>query len=91
MKSKPESTVEKLKAFIRQPYAWPGGYPLYLITADGAALCKKCGKQNAKLIINETLQKCGTDWQVVAVDVNWEDENLYCDNCADKIESAYGD
>ena len=34
MKTKPDSMVEKVKTFIRQPYAWPGGYPLYAIAND---------------------------------------------------------
>lgn len=91
MKTKPDSTVEKFKAFVRQPYAWPGGYPLYAITADGEAICKACGKKYAKLIISETRQNCKTGWQIVGVDVNSEDSSLTCDNCNDPIESAYGD
>ena len=91
MKSKPDSMVEKVKAFIRMPYAWPGAYPLYAITADGAALCKTCGKKHAKTLIDETRQKCNTGWQIVGVDVNWEDSSLTCDNCNQPIESAYGD
>jgi hypothetical protein len=34
MKTKPDSGIEQLKAFIRQPYAWPGGYPLYAVMGD---------------------------------------------------------
>ena len=30
--------LRRVKQAIRQPYAWPGGYPLYVIMADGAAL-----------------------------------------------------
>lgn len=56
MKTKPDSMVEKVKAFIRMPYAWPGGYPLYAITSDGASLCKTCGKNHAKTLIDETRQ-----------------------------------
>lgn len=91
MKTKPDSMVEKVKAFIRMPYAWPGGYPLYAITSDGAALCKTCGKKHAKTLIDETRQNCKTGWQIVGVDVNWEDSSLTCDNCSQPIESAYGE
>lgn len=28
---------------------------------------------------------------VVAYGVNWEDPDLYCDDCSERIESAYGD
>ena len=29
--------------------------------------------------------------EVIDYDANWEDENLYCDDCGAKIESAYGE
>lgn len=86
MKTKPYSDVENFKNFVRQPYAWPGGYPLFAITADGACLCKKCAKENAKLIIRATVENDGYGgWQVIGVDVNWENDELICDNCYEKI------
>ena len=30
-------------------------------------------------------------WRIVASDVNWEDASLTCDNCGQRIESAYGE
>lgn len=90
MKTKPDSIVEKVKSFIRQPYAWPGGYPLFGIFGDGEALCKDCAKTEYKVILSDTLQGFGASFQVVAVDVNWEDNDLYCAHCNSKIESAYG-
>jgi len=68
------------------PYAWPGGYPLYAITHDGAALCHHCCKSERTSIATTT----GTDgWNVVHLDVNWEDPDLFCDHCGSRIESAY--
>ena len=26
----------------RQPYAWPGGYPLHGVTDDGGVICRIC-------------------------------------------------
>jgi hypothetical protein len=73
---------------VSQPYAWPGGYPLFAVTSDGGCLCSKCCKTEAKQIGST----CGNDgWQIVAIDVNWEDENLPCDHCGELIESAYGE
>jgi hypothetical protein len=80
-----------VKSFIRQPYAWPGGYPLFAVAADGGCLCKSCVKDNAKLVIQNTRQETQKDWAVVAVDVKWEDESLVCDHCGKQIESAYGE
>ena len=70
------------------PYAWPGGYPLFAITNDGAALCKHCAKSERSSIGTTT----GTDgWTVEALDVNWEDPDLFCDHCGTRIESAYAE
>jgi len=68
------------------PYAWPGGYPLYAAMDDGGALCHSCTKSERHSIATTT----GTDgWTVIAIDVNWEDTNLYCSHCGEQIEAAY--
>jgi hypothetical protein len=70
------------------PYVWPGGYPLFAITTDGACLCKDCAKTERNSIGTTT----GSDgWTVEALDVNWEDPDLYCDHCGARIESAYAE
>lgn len=91
MKTKPDSMVEKVKSFIRQPYAWPGLYPLYAIAYDGEPLCKCCAKSEYPLILAATKDNDESGWHVIGVDVNWEDEQLYCAHCSKPIESAYGD
>ena len=91
MKTRPNSIEESLKDFIRQPYTWPGGYPLFLITTDGAALCKTCAKSEYNLILASTRGRDNDGWTAAAVDVNWEDVDLYCDHCGQPIESAYGE
>mgnify|MGYP003660584300 CR=1 FL=1 len=72
-------------------YAWPGGYPLYFITRDGAALSFEAAKENSQLIKESICDDCDDGWQVVACDVNWEDNELICDHTGKKIESAYKD
>ena len=70
------------------PYAWPGGYPLFAITSDGGTLCKCCVESERESIGTTT----GSDgWNVVAVEANWEDPQLLCDHCGERIESAYAD
>lgn len=91
MKTKPDSMVEKVKSFIRQPYAWPGGYPLYALMSDGEAICKHCAKSDYPLILSSTKDDDKRGWTVMAVDVNWEDNELYCSHCGEQIESAYGE
>jgi hypothetical protein len=74
-------------------YAWPGGHPFYFLCRDAAALCFACARKEARLIIDSF---SGDDqywdcWRVVGKDINYEDTDLVCDNCAESIESAYGD
>lgn len=73
-----------------QSHAWPGGYPLYYLMQDGEAICPACVSSNRKLI-NEAFADHDPQWNVLGVDANWEDENMYCCHCNKKIESAYGD
>lgn len=79
-------------ALANGPYAWPGGYPLYFITDDGAALSFKAASDNADLIRDELAKDMrGTGWRVVAMSVNWEDTTLVCAHTGEPIESAYGE
>lgn len=73
-------------------YAWPGGYPLFFIMADNEPLSFEAAKENKREII-AAIKEGGWDkqWTPVAVEVNWEDENLYCAHTGERIESAYGE
>lgn len=84
------------KALDLGPYAWPGGYPLYFITADGAALSWQAAIDEQTLIrdsiITYKYPAYNSDgWRVIAIDINYEDTELYCDHTGVKIESAYGE
>ena len=84
-------TVGALKDVLEQgPYAWPGGYPVFFIAADGEALSFQAVQDNLALV-KEATDNPGSDpqWEVVGYDVNWEDENMYCAHTNKKIECAY--
>jgi len=68
-------------------YCWPGGYPLFYVTADNGILCPNCASSC------ESKQATPDDkqWWIVAADVNYEDGSLYCDHCNERIEAAYVD
>ncbi len=84
-------TVADLKDAIRNgPWAWPGGYPIYFITDDGAALSFQTVKKEFRRIASSVKNKDNDGWRVVAADINWEDTELYDDHTGKKIESAYG-
>lgn len=61
-------------------YAWPGGYPLYYLDKQGSTVCSKCANREVD-----------QSQEVVAWGTNWEDPDLYCDDCNERIESAYAE
>lgn len=86
------ATLRQAKQAIRDKYAWPGGYPLYLVMGDCAALCVACGRKEWRQIARHTIAPThGRDWQCVAIDTNWENPDLYCVHCSERIESAYAE
>lgn len=82
--------VRDVKNYVKQPYAWPGGYPLMAITDDACCLCPQCVKDNLKQVMRSTRDKARDGWQIRAVTINWEDSDLTCEHCNKPIESAYG-
>lgn len=83
--------THEFKSFIREPFAFPGGYSLVMICRDGGALCHKCAKDNARLIISATRQENDDQWQFQGAYINWEDNSLHCDHCGEQIKPEYGD
>ena len=81
--------MRQVKGFIREPYAWPGGYPKVLIMSDGACLCHDCAKAEFDNITRSTLTGAKDGGHAAGADVNWENTDLHCDNCYSHIPSAY--
>ncbi len=85
-------SVADFKATLRAgPYAWPGGYQMYMIVSDGAALSFAEAAENVKQIYWSIANQVDDGWRVVGCDINYEDDDLYCAHSGDKIEPAYGD
>jgi len=73
---------------IANPYTSVGCYPQVAITSDGAVLCHKCCATETRQIGSTT----GTDgWAIEEIAVNWENPNLHCSHCGERIESAYAE
>lgn len=86
------NTTKDLKTAMRNgQWTWPGGYPLYFITSDGAALSFDAVRSEYRQVINAIRHRLNDGWCVVAVEINYEDSDLYCDHTGQRIESAYGD
>lgn len=82
--------VSKVHVNIR-PYIQPwdgklykftqlGGSPILYLDEHDNVLCAECATENMN----------GEDGPVVA-EVNWEDPDLFCDECSERIESAYAE
>ena len=84
------NNTAQLRATLRNGgHAWPGGYPMYFITSDGAALSFEAVRENYRSVSYSIRANCDDGWRVVACDVNWEDSHLYCDHSGEHIEPAY--
>jgi hypothetical protein len=89
--SKDYTSTEFTSQLKAGAYAWPGGYPLYFVTKDGAALSFDAAKENCELITGSIDDDSNDGWQVICCAVNWEDSELICDHTGEKIESAYAE
>lgn len=80
------------RAMRNGPYAWPGGYPLYFVCADGEALSFKAARAERRNILQAIAHNdTRSGWFVVGVDVNWKDGELVCAHSGERIQSAYAD
>jgi hypothetical protein len=59
-------------------YTSLGSYPLFYIENDSDCLCVDCANAHEA---PEMLQG----------EINWEDPSLFCDECSERIESAYAE
>ena len=86
------NSISDFRAAIRHgQYAWPGGYPCYFITSDGAALSFDAARKERRNILESIATRSNDGWRIVGLDINWEDNELYCEHTNNKIQSAYGE
>lgn len=76
----------ELKAALRNgPYAWPGGYQMYMVDANGMPMSFEGAEK-------EFLRFRGAEHTFefpIYVSVNWENDELYCDITGERIPSCY--
>jgi len=77
------------KALRAGKYIWPGGYPQYFILADGEALSFEAAREEKRSILEALAGKGEAGWKVVSVEVNWEDDDLWCCHFGDYIHPAF--
>lgn len=86
-------TTAQLRATLRAgAFARPGGYPLYFITADGAALSFDSVRENLREVLSAIARNDRRGgWRVEACAINWEEPDLFCEHSGARIESAYAE
>ncbi len=83
-------TTQELKSTLRcGQYTYPGCYPLFFITRDGAALSFESVREELRSVLASIKSKSNDGWRVVACEVNYEDGSLYCEHSGKRIEAAY--
>jgi hypothetical protein len=55
------------------------------------AISFKAAKQERRNIIESIANRYDDGWRIVGMDVNYEDDTLYCDHTGERIKSAYGE
>lgn len=88
--------IESKEQFVEMLSGSPFiGYPYFFVMVDCGVLCPHCAEREKDLIVECMTDNSETSWDkqwvVVAVDINYEDESLYCDHCNKQIVSAYGE
>ena len=85
-------SVAELKATLRNgEYAWPGGYPMFLLANDGGCLHFECVRKEFRNCVDSIKRHINDGWRIVGNDINYENNDMVCDHCGERIESAYGD
>jgi hypothetical protein len=79
----------QLRATLRNPKYTYGGYPLFLIFGDGEPCCFDCARKEFKRIARDMREGYDASFRIVACDINYECNDLFCAHCNTKIESAY--
>lgn len=71
-------------------HAWPGGYPIVYIVADGETLCAACAN-GANGSEATDAPDAPDDWRIIGCEVHYEGAPIACAHCGAETESAYGE
>lgn len=86
------STVKELIQSLREgKYSSLGSYPKFWLCDDGGELSYEAVVENIWLVARSVRDKRKDGWQVIGVDINWEDADMYCSHTGKRIPSAYAE
>ena len=82
-----KTTADLLCTLRAGAYAWPGGYSIFFVTADGAALSFNSVCENLRQICADIRENDShSGWRVVATQTTAEtDEPIFCDHSGAEI------
>lgn len=91
--------LKELSRSLREgPFTSLGSYPKFWMTADQGVLSFDAIVENLWLVYRATrdynqnvITQEVKQWAITAVQVNWEDPDLYCDHTGNRIESAHAE
>ena len=84
-------SLKQVKEHLRAVrFAFPGGYPMYFIAQDGEPLSFEAVRDNFRTVCYAHMNG-ESQWAIEAVEINWEDPDLYCSHTNERIESAYAE
>lgn len=83
----------QLRATLRAGgFAWPGGYDLFFVTSDGAALCYSCVRDNLYSVLHSIRAEIDDGWRVVGLEcVANVDDAGHCDHCGASLAPDLAD
>lgn len=82
-------SVADLKACLRYGKFIDGGYPTFFITADGDCLSHEGVREWFAAHVNDIWHRASG--RIVALDINYECQDLFCCATGEQIPAAYGD
>lgn len=84
-----ETVRDFAKALRAGPYTSLGSYPLFFATLDGEAFGFESARENFAELAREIRDRKPN--RIFALEVNWEDGELYERDGGPRIESAYAE
>lgn len=78
---------ELLSTLRAGEYAWPGGYRLFFLTSDGAAISFDAVRDNLPSVLDSIRTYSSDGWRVIACcNTEHYDDDVFCDHSGDLLE-----
>ena len=66
-------------------------YPVFYVSKTHEVVCSECVNNNI-LLVEQALERPGVNsrrWQIVSLEINYNEPALHCARCGKQIESVY--